>query len=155
MRIEIPAFEALEIEHLVLDFNGTLAVDGSLLPGVAQRVVDLAEGLQIHVVTADTFASAARELVGLPCEIVKLAAHDQGEAKLAYVRGLGLNRCACIGNGFNDRLMLRESVLGIGVIQGEGAAVAALAAARVVCPDIFDALDLLRHPRRLAATLRD
>ncbi|MBL8541975.1 MAG: ATPase P [Betaproteobacteria bacterium] len=155
MRIEIPGVGTLDIEHVVLDFNGTLAVDGGLLPGVAQRLGDLARHLRIHVVTADTFGSVARELAGLPCEIVKLATHHQGEAKLAYVRRLGLDSCACIGNGFNDRLMLRESVLGIGVIQGEGAAVPALVAARVVCHDIFDALDLLRHPKRLAATLRD
>ena len=36
LTISIPGGATLDIEHLVLDYNGTLAVDGVLLPGVAR-----------------------------------------------------------------------------------------------------------------------
>lgn len=36
--IEIPGYPTLKLEHLVLDFNGTLALDGQLLKGVAGRL---------------------------------------------------------------------------------------------------------------------
>jgi soluble P-type ATPase len=51
--------------------------------------------------------------------------------------------------------MLAAAALGIAVLEGEGAAPAALAAAAVVVRAGVDALDLLRHPKRLVATLRE
>jgi soluble P-type ATPase len=59
-----------------------------------------------------------------------------------------------LGNGRNDRLMLKEAALGIALLQAEGAAVEALLAADVVAPDILVALDLLLAPDGLIATLR-
>ena len=34
IEIDVPGFGALRLEHLVLDYNGTLACDGMLLEGV-------------------------------------------------------------------------------------------------------------------------
>jgi soluble P-type ATPase len=59
-----------------------------------------------------------------------------------------------VGNGRNDRLMLKAAALGIAVLQKEGAAASALAAADLVLPNITDALDALEHPLRLIASLR-
>jgi len=154
IRIPIPGFGALALERLVLDYNGTLAVDGKLANGVSERLRALSARLDIHVVTADTFGRARDALAGLPCELRVLPKPRQDAAKLAYVRRLGARRCACIGNGRNDRLMLRAAALGIAVLLREGAAAEALRAADVVCLDIGDALDLLVHPLRLVATLR-
>jgi soluble P-type ATPase len=50
--------------------------------------------------------------------------------------------------------MLAEAALGIGVIGDEGMATEALIASDVVVRNISDALDLLREPRRLVASLR-
>jgi soluble P-type ATPase len=50
--------------------------------------------------------------------------------------------------------MLKEAVLGIAVVLGEGAFGQTLLAADVVCTSILDALALLEHPLRLTATLR-
>jgi soluble P-type ATPase len=58
-----------------------------------------------------------------------------------------------IGNGRNDRKML-EAALGIALVQVEGGAVATLVSADVLALNILDALDLLRNPKRLVATLR-
>jgi len=152
--LSIPGFRTLALEHLVLDYNGTLAVDGVLIPGVAEGLRDLAGDLAIHVVTADTFGVAAAALAGLPVALDILPPGDQQEAKLERLLGHGGMDCAAIGNGRNDQQMLRAAGLGIAVIQGEGAAAETVAAADVVCTDILAAFALLRNPRRLIATLR-
>lgn len=154
LEISIPGGEAMQLEHLVLDYNGTLAVDGVLLPGVSEALRQLAGQLAIHVITADTFGNARETLATLPCELTVLRPKEQDIDKLLYVQNLGADRCAAIGNGRNDHLMIKHAVLGIVVIQNEGAAVQTLLAAKVVVPDILAALGLLLHPMRLSATLR-
>ena len=41
--VDIPGLRELSLEHLVLDYNGTLAEDGNLLPGVAAALKALAQ----------------------------------------------------------------------------------------------------------------
>ncbi len=50
--------------------------------------------------------------------------------------------------------MLRAAALGIALVQREGASAEAIASADVVCSSVIDALDLLRNPKRLIASLR-
>ena len=83
-----------------------------------------------------------------------LGPEAQDRAKLEYVQSIGAERTVAVGNGYNDRLMLAEAALGIVVMGQEGAAVQTVLASRVACHDICSALDLLRNPQRLAATLR-
>jgi soluble P-type ATPase len=152
--IDIPGSAPLRLEHLVLDFNGTLACDGAVLPGVAERLERLSGSIRIHIVTADTFGRARAELAGLPCQLLVLDVHDQTHAKQDYVQRLGSANAVCIGNGRNDALMMQAAALAIGVVQAEGAAASTLCAADVVARDITEALDLLLRPQRLGATLR-
>lgn len=154
IEISIPGYRTLQLDHLVLDYNGTLAVDGHLLAGVAEMLAHLSTRLQIHVLTADTFGQAQQALAGAPCRISILPPGEQDVGKLNYVEQLGPARTVCIGNGRNDRLMLQEAALGIAVLQTEGAAVQTLLAADVVAPNIVAALELLANPLRLVATLR-
>ncbi len=151
---DIPGWKKLEIRFLVFDYNGTLAVDGYLLQGLAEKLKQLAETFEIHVVTADTFGKAAAQLKGLPCTLKVLPKENQAEAKRDYIRALGAEKTAAAGNGRNDSLMLREAALGIVLVQDEGAAVETLVAANVVCKNAEDALDLFLHPKRMTATLR-
>lgn len=152
--VDIPDFGKYDIDHLVCDFNGTLAEDGKLIPGVADALNRLSRTLQIHVITADTFGTAQHALAGLKCRVHLLRREDQRHAKLAYVYVLGPQHTICIGNGRNDVDMLRAAAVGIAVINAEGAAGETLVAADVVCTSIGDALALLREPKRLVATLR-
>ena len=154
IEIDVPGYKPLRLAHLVLDYNGTLAVDGELLPGVKPALIRLAEDLEVHVLTADTFGVVRERMADVPCRLTVLPKETQDQGKLEYVQKLGLENTACIGNGRNDRLMLRESALGIAVILGEGAARESLEAADVVCTDILAALDLFRNPLRMTATLR-
>ena len=54
IKIEIPGWGTILLQHLVSDVNGTLAVDGSLQPGVLELLTELKEFLEIHLITADT-----------------------------------------------------------------------------------------------------
>lgn len=152
--IEIPGRGELRLDHLVLDFSGTLARDGALTTGVAERIAELSRRLLVHVVTADTRGTARKTLAGVPCNLHLLEPGSEAESKLHFVRGLDPASVAAVGNGANDRLMLREASLGVAVVGPEGAAYDALAAADVVVCSICDAFDLLREPMRVRATLR-
>jgi len=153
--IAIPGFGDLRLEHLVCDFNGTLAKDGRLLPGVRELLDALAADLRVHVLTADTHGHAADEMSGAPVTSRVIDASGQAAAKRAYVEALGPPGVVAVGNGRNDREMMRVARVGIAVLQAEGAAREVLDAADVVVPSTLDALELLRHPLRLVATLRD
>ena len=152
--IAIPGFRTLELQHLVLDYNGTIAEDGSLIDGVADAFRALSPQIQIHVITADTFGIAAAQLAELPVTLTIIPATDQAAAKQQYVKQLDADHVLAIGNGRNDREMLKAAVVGIAVIQKEGGAAQTVASADVVCTHILWALDLLSHPKRLVATLR-
>lgn len=154
VRIELPGWDTLHICALVLDLNGTVATDGSLVPGVAERVRALLPHVDVFLLTADTLGTAGAVAQELGCELLVLETGREAEQKRDWVRQLGTDRVMAIGNGVNDALMLKEAVLGIAVIGQEGAAVPALLAADVVVPAITDALDLLLRPARLVATLR-
>ncbi len=155
LEIEIPGFRTLRLHSLVLDYNGTMAQDGLIIPSIHGRLQRLADCLDVHVVTADTFGKAAPQMKELPyCDVTILPADDQAQAKLDFVQQLESNRVVAVGNGRNDARMLKEAGLGITVVQKEGAAWEAIAAADIVCPDIATALDLLLNPLRIKATLR-
>ncbi|GAB6192932.1 HAD family hydrolase [Desulfocastanea catecholica] len=155
IEVDIPGAVTLRLSHLVLDYNGTLALDGDLLDGVAEKMAELASHVQLHVITADTHGTVAQKLLGLPCALHIIGAKEQDRLKDAYVRSLGEEKVAAIGNGRNDRLMLKSAALGIALIQEEGASMAAILQADIVCTDIRDAFDLLLQPARLKATLRN
>jgi soluble P-type ATPase len=151
---DIPGRPRCEVEHLVLDYNGTLALDGILLPGVRPALTGLSDQLIVHVLTADTFGRSALELQGLPLTFSIVPEGMQDKHKKNYVEVLGAEHCICIGNGRNDCLMLECAAVGIAVVQQECAAAAALRCADIIAPDILSALALLQNPLRMTATLR-
>jgi soluble P-type ATPase len=151
--IDIPEFGELHIAHIVCDYNGTLAVDGELLSGVSKAINGI-EGVQVHVITADTFGIAETQLKHTTCHFAAAPGSNQARWKHDYISSLGAASTAAIGNGRNDALMLKKAALGIALLQKEGAAVEAIMNADIVCSSILDALDYFSHPRRLIATLR-
>lgn len=155
IEVEIKGWRALRLAHLVLDVNGTLSLEGELLPGVAERLAELRELLAVHLLSADTYGRLEAVATALAVPAVRLdPARPEAEQKARFVHQLGAEEVAAIGNGANDAAMLREAGLGIAVLGPEGLAVEAVGAADVVATSITDALDLLRRPRRLVATLR-
>jgi len=150
----VPGYGDLRIEHCVSDFSGTLSEDGRLLPGVRERVLHLAEKVQLHVLTADTHGRAARELEGLPCRVRLLESNDHTLEKRRYVEELGPEHVFAIGNSNNDVELLRAARIGVAVCLAEGCSGEALAAADLLVRSPLDALDLLLNANRLIATLR-
>jgi soluble P-type ATPase len=151
--VDAPGWGSFPIRHLLLDLNGTLALDGVFIPGVEERILELSEKLDIHILTADTLGTAARICHGLPVTLHVIPERDQIQAKGKYLKGLPLKTVA-IGNGRNDMEMLAGAALGIAVMGPEGTSTEALRAADVVVMSINEALDVLLHPERLKATLR-
>ena len=152
--MSVPGRGSYRIEHLVLDLNGTISLDGEIIGGVTERLERLRQQLDITVVTADTNRNAKALLAGLPVRIHTIRENQENEQKLAVVLEKGKENTVSIGNGCNDVSMLRESAIGICVVGKEGASAEALMASDVAVPTINDALDLLLKPHRLRATLR-
>ncbi len=154
LQVDIPGFGVITLEHLVSDFTGTLSVGGKLLPGVEERLNQIAEFLQVQILTADTFGAAREELKGVNCTIRILSGASHDHQKEKYIVELGAEKTVTLGNGNNDRRMLKAAKVGIAVTEGEGCAVDAIMAANLQVNRAVDALDLLLHPKRLKATLR-
>lgn len=152
--IDIPGREVLFLKNIVLDFNGTIALDGSLIPGVQEKLNILAETLDIYILTADTFGTVLSACSSINGKVTVLKDPIGSAEKLKFIEGLGCRETAAIGNGCNDMLMLEGAVLGIAVTGPEGASARALMAADVVVKDINDGLDLFLNHKRLVATLR-
>jgi len=154
IELNIPGMGTFQLDHLVCDVNGTLAVDGKLLDGVVQKLTNLRDRLTVHLVTADTHGRQ-REIDQM-LNITGIRLHPGGEAeqKAAYVTRLGAERVIAIGQGANDALMLKTAALGICILSPEGTAVTALQAADLVTNNILSAFDLIENPIRIVATLR-
>lgn len=156
MAIEI-IFNSLNqyhIEHVLLDYNGTLAIDGKMIDGLKPYLIKLSEQANIHVLTADTFKMAEEELKDLPVKLTIIKSDQEKQQKLFYLESLGRDKCIAIGNGANDALMLEKASISIAVIQAEGTSQEALKAAKIVCKSIFDAITMCLNPKRIVATLR-
>jgi hypothetical protein len=111
MELAIPGFGRLSLEHLVLDYNGTLAVDGKLLPGVKARLARLSGMLRIHVVTADTFGKARAGLRGLDCrlEILQGGAEDPPRPRMSGGSGHAMSHASVMGVTTGACFTLRAS----------------------------------------------
>lgn len=154
VRLDIPGFGSLALSYLVLDYNGTLAVDGHVLEGAHEELVAIAGHLDIHVVTGNSYGDVETRLAGWNVQLTCLPALGQAQAKRSYVEKLGANRTVAIGNGRNDAPMLRAAALGIAVLGSEGLATDAAKDADILVRHVVDAIGLLLHPTRLIASLR-
>jgi len=90
IKIEIPGYKIINAKLLVLDYNGTMAIDGLVMKDVPELLVKLSEHLKAHVLlTADTFGTVQKELKELPITIKILEPAKQDKQKLNYVKNLG------------------------------------------------------------------
>ena len=154
IEIDIPGFGPVQLAHLVSDFTGTLSVDGRLLPGVKDALNQLARLMTIHILTADTFGRAKEELAEVQCQIHILTGSNHDVQKEDYLKKLDPGKVVALGNGNNDRRMLKLAKVGIAVSEGEGCAVEAIMAADIHVRSAMDGLTLLLNPLRCKATLR-
>jgi P-type E1-E2 ATPase len=154
INLDIPGKGPIILEHVVFDVNGTLAVDGKLLPGVPETIAQLGKLVTIHLLTADTHGKQSQMDSELGLQAIRIQPGGEAQQKAAYVENLGADQTAAIGQGSNDALMLERASLGLCVLSPEGTALETLLNADVVFPDIRSALAALLNPTRLKASLR-
>ena len=152
VRVVIPGRKNLHLRRLLLDFNGTLATDGKLVIEAKVLLRKLAEKLEVVVLTADTYGTARRSLRGLPLDVYTV---KTGMDKWLSLGDTEWRATAAIGNGANDVEMAKAAALSIGILGREGTAAELLRNVDIVAPHICAALELLVHPKRLVATLRN
>lgn len=153
LKIDIPGRDALRLENLLLDYNGTIARDGHLLPELLKRLQELQEKLNVLVLTADTYGTVRAEVEPWGLQVETFPQAEAAAAKAAVLRGLN-GQTVCLGNGYNDCEMCAAADLAIGVLEAEGLAAALVAHCDVISRSAAEALDLLVYPDRLRATLR-
>ena len=158
--VDIPGLSKRKILSLISDYTGTLSLDGKLTAGVREALSDLSKKLDLHILTADTFGTAAQELTGLPVKMHRLKGPG-GDHDLQKRRFLNTFDARCVvafGNGNNDRLLLKAvkeaGGLAIAVENGEGCATDSIQSANVYISGALSALNLLLRTDRLKATLR-
>lgn len=158
IQIDIPGFGVRHILTVLTDYTGTLSRSGRLDVGVRELLCQLAKAVDIHVLTADTFGMAEAELKGVPVIVHWLNGDRQDDQKREYGMKVGLSHCAVLGNGNNDRLLLKaakdEGGIAIAVDNGEGCATDALLNSNLFIVGAANALALFLEPRGCKATLR-
>ena len=152
--IQIPNYKTINLQHLILDYNGTIAKDGVLKKEAKKLLPLLAQKYTLHVITADTFGSVVNELKDFDLHVKVLTSQNHILEKEEYVIELNANQCAAVGNGNNDALMLQKAAIGICLIGDEGCSTKSLLASDIVCKSISEALELFLYSKRLTATLR-
>ncbi len=102
IELNIPGIGQIELEHLVCDVNGTLAVDGKLQAGLVRRLSTLKDRLSLHLLTADTHGK--QELIDrqLNLEAVRVQPGKEALQKAEFIRELGAERVVALGQGAND-----------------------------------------------------
>lgn len=154
MKISIPGYQELELQTLLLDYNGTIAVDGRIRESVKERLCRLAEELEIYVLTADTHGTAREQCEGLDVKVYTFPVGNAMDYKREVIDQIGGGTCVCMGNGRNDVKMFEAAALSIGIMDREGAYAGLLKAADLCVNSTEDGLDLLLYPKRLIAGLR-
>lgn len=154
IKIEVPGRGVYHLEHLVMDVNGTIAVEGQLIAGVSEKLGKLRHSVKVHMITADTRGRQKAIDVQLGMKAVRITPEGEAAQKASFVQKLGSDGVCAVGNGANDADMLRQAKLAIAVLSREGLALETLNAADIVVPDVNTALDLLLNPLRLVSTLR-
>ena len=111
--------------------------------------------MNIYVLTADTYGTVEEELKDLDVKVLTFPSDRAGASKKEIVMELGGCKTICIGNGYNDLPMFKESILSIAVIEKEGAYGKLLYYADIVTCSILDALNIVLNSDRMKATLRN
>ncbi len=153
IRIERPGQSPLEIEFILLNFEGTLTTDRQVHPKAKDKINLLSKRTTVYVFAMQPKEVVDERLRKVKAEVIYLTQGDASRTKLDWVRQLGPSRCAAIGNATSDVALMQEAGIGMYVIGREGSSGQALNHADVIFSDILDALDFLLKPLRQKSTL--
>jgi len=153
INIQRPGQKPLEIDFILVDFEGTLASDRRVHPKAKDKINLLSKRTKIYILTKEEKERVEEVLKKVKAEIIYLTEGESSQKKLHLLRQLGATRTVAFGNGVEDGPMIAEAGFGICVIGKEGASAEAVKNADVVFTDILDALDFLLKPLRQRATV--
>jgi len=151
--IQRPGMESLDIHFVLIDFEGTLAMDGRVHPKAKDKVNLLSKRATIYILTKSNREKVEETLTKMKVEILYLTEGDSSQQKLNVLQRLGSHQTAVIGNGLDDVRIMEQAGLGMCVIGKEGSSAEAMAKADLVVSNVLDALDFLLKPLRQRATL--
>lgn len=154
MNIEIPGREVINIKNIIFDYNGTLAVDGLIKETIKEDLKKLSKEYNVYVLTADTYGSAKEQCEMLGIKLKTFPKENAGLSKDEILKSLGENETICVGNGFNDVLMCKRSILSIGILDEEGISSSLITSVDIVAKGIESALKIIINKNRIIATLR-
>lgn len=154
MIIDIPGYKTLNLNILLLDYNGTIATDGIISDAAKERICKLSDEFQIFVLTADTHGTARKQCEGLPLEVCTFPVGNAADYKEEILNQHGGENCVCMGNGRNDIKMFQGAALSIAIMDTEGMCSALLQESDICVTSIEKGLDLLLNPKRIIADLR-
>jgi soluble P-type ATPase len=151
--IQRPGMESLDIHFVLIDFEGTLAMDGRVHPKAKDKVNLLSKRATIIILTKSNREKVEEALRKMRAEILYVTEGDSSQQKLNALQRLGAHQTAVIGNGLDDVRIMEQAGLGMCVIGKEGASAEAMAKADLVVTHVLDALDFLLKPMRQRAIL--
>jgi soluble P-type ATPase len=151
--IQRPGMESLDIHFVLIDFEGTLAMDGRVHPKAKDKVNLLSKRATITILTKSNREKVVETLRKMKAEILYVTEGDSSQQKLNVLQRLGPHQTAVIGNGLDDVRIMEQAGLGMCVIGKEGASAEAMAKADLVVTHVLDALDFLLKPLRQRAML--
>jgi soluble P-type ATPase len=151
--IQRPGMESLDIHFVLIDFEGTLAMDGRVHPKAKDKVNLLSKRVTVYILTKSSKEKVEETLKKMKAEILSMTEGDSSQQKLDVLQRLGPHQTAVIGNGFDDVQIMEQAGLGMCVIGKEGSSAEAMAKADLVVTNVLDALDFLLKPLRQRATL--
>jgi soluble P-type ATPase len=142
----------INLDTIILDLNGTLAVDGKLVEGVIGRINKLKElGFKLYLFTGDQRGTASQQAAELGIEI--MFAKTTAE-KAECSKRCNFETTVAIGNARIDIGTFENSKIKIATLQKEGIHAAIINHVDIIIPSINDALDLLINPDSFNATMR-
>jgi len=154
INIKVPGRCEYKIENIVFDYNGTIAVNGKIIPSIAENLAILSNMANVYVLTADTYGSASMECRALKLTVKTFPNDKAADYKAKIVEELGKDNTVCFGNGYNDIRMFKAAALSIAVLENEGMCSKLLAESDIMVKSMEDGINLLLNPKALIATLR-
>ena len=151
--LQRPGQDPLEIEFIMLNFEGTLATAQRVHPKAKDKINLLSKRARIFIFTTGEKESVSAVLRNVKAEVVYLREGEASRGKLDLLQQLEPRRAVAIGSGMSDIEMIQNSGLGIGVMSREGTLSDVIGKADLVFMTVIDALDFLLKPLRQKETL--
>ena len=153
IEVNIPGRRKYQIENIVFDYNGTIALDGEMSIETINNIKELSKLVKIYILTADTYGTVTAKCHGLPVKLITFPSDNAAVYKRNLVESLK-GDTICFGNGFNDIEMFKVSTISVCIMGEEGCSGKLITLSDIVVSSIHDGFELLFKTDRIKATLR-